>query len=107
MSLGVTYDNPILKRIRELMIDEGYYEMADTRRSGLIECIIYCHKTFHYSCIIKPDNDPACVTFELTYGINPGAFTLTSNECGSLFNIHHFRQQELFMQKYIRLIKED
>lgn len=105
MQIGVTYDNPILIRIRELMIDEGYYELADTRRDGLVESIIYCHKSLHYSCVIRPNNDPSCVTFELTYGINPGAFTLTSNECGSLFNIDHFRQQELYMEKYIRIIE--
>lgn len=105
MNSGVTYDNPILVRIRELMVDEGYYEIADTRRDGLIESIIYWHKNLPYSCVIKPNNDPTYVTFELTYGINPRAFTLTSNECGSLFNIGHFRQQELYMEKYIRIIE--
>ena len=30
MNSGVTYDNPILVRIRELMVDKGYYENFNT-----------------------------------------------------------------------------
>lgn len=101
----VKYDSEIITRIKELMSDEDYYEVADNRRDKEIISIIFHHKNKGFSCIVKPYDDPAYVTFELVYSINPGAFTLTSNECGSLFNISHFRQQERYMINLIRRLR--
>ena len=100
----VTWDNEIITRIKEFMLDKDYFEFADSRRDNKIEEMIFHHKTYGFSCVIKPHNDPACVTFELIHTIIPGAFLLTSNECGSLFNLKHFREQEKYMKKFITIL---
>ena len=100
----VEWNNDIITRIKEFMLDKDYYELADSRQDNKIEEMIFNHKTYNFSCIIKPFNDPAHVTFEFIHSIVPGAFLLTSNECGSLFNLKHFREQEKYMKKFITIL---
>lgn len=100
----VTWDNEIITRIKEFMLDKDYFEFADNRIDNSIKEMIFNHKIYNFSCIIKPFNDPAHVTFEFIYSIMPGAFLLTSNECGSLFNLKLFREQEKYMKKFITIL---
>lgn len=101
----VDYNNPIISKIKKYMANYGYFEHSDCRINGLIESITFIHSHFRFSCLIKPSSDESYVTFEFRELLVPGAFTLTSNECGSLFNKEHFEKQQKFMLYYLSNIK--
>lgn len=101
----VEYNDNIITEIKKYMTERGYTEHSDCRINGLIESITFIHSHFHFSCLIKPSPDKAYVTFEFRELLVPGAFTLTSNECGSLFNESHFEKQQSFMLYYLSNIR--
>ena len=101
----VEYNDNIITEIKKYMTERGYTEHSDNRINGLIQSIVFIHSQFHFSCIIKPNSDKSCVTFEFRELLVPGAFTLTSNECGSLFNKSHFKKQQDFMLYYLSNIQ--
>lgn len=101
----VEYNDNIITEIRKYMTERGYTEHSDNRINGLIHSMIFVHSQFHFSCLIKPNSEKSCVTFEFRDLLVPGAFTLTSNECGSLFNTELFNRQQDFMLYYLSNIR--
>lgn len=101
----VEYNDPIVDEIKNYMIEKGYIEHSDNRINGSIHSMIFVHSQFHFSCLIKPNSEKSYVTFEFRDLLVPGAFTLTSNECGSLFNTELFNRQQNFMLYYLSKMK--
>lgn len=101
----VPYNSSIIKEVKDFMIARDYWEHSDSRTGQLVSSITFVHSKLHFACIVRLDVDKSNITFEFRELLTPGAFTLTSNECGSLFSHQLFEKQEYFMKYYLNLLK--